>query len=271
MELIADGLLILAALCASLYCLVLSRRLRRLNRLDNGLGGAIASLSTQVDEMHRALAEAKQVTERSKRELDSRTKRAEQAAGRLELLLVAVREPRSEDKAGAGEAAASAAESAEPPTAPATSVEPLAEVAEAEPEPETAQVLSPDPAPAIRPAKMETPEPPASVPEANEEPAVEAAATVSSADREPEELGASIAVQPRNAAEPEPTRREPEQETQTPEVLANAIDEMEDRADDELRLAEAIAHPDQSLSAGESGISEELLQALDKMAGRAAS
>ncbi|MEL6479253.1 MAG: hypothetical protein AAFR17_18140 [Pseudomonadota bacterium] len=91
MELIADGLLILAAMVASIYCLVLSRRLRRLNRLDNGLGGAIASLSVQVDEMRNALSEAKQATERSKRELDARTKRAEKAAGRLELLLAAVR------------------------------------------------------------------------------------------------------------------------------------------------------------------------------------
>ena len=51
MELIADILLIAGALGAGLYCIVLSRRLNRFTDLEKGVGGAIAVLSAQVDDM----------------------------------------------------------------------------------------------------------------------------------------------------------------------------------------------------------------------------
>lgn len=119
MELIADGLLILAALVASLYCLVLSRRLRRLNQLDHGLGGAISALSSQVDDMRAALESAKSVTEQSKRELEERTKAAQEAGARLDLLLASLSRER---------------ELAEKAPAPAAPPPPLAEVAPPRPE-----------------------------------------------------------------------------------------------------------------------------------------
>ncbi len=59
MDLIADGLLFLGALTASLYCLVLSRRLRRLTQTEDGMGKVITTLSDQVEDMQAALAAAK--------------------------------------------------------------------------------------------------------------------------------------------------------------------------------------------------------------------
>ena len=58
MQLIADLLAGLGALGAAVYCLVLSRRLKRFNQLENGMGGAIAVLSAQVDDMTKALNRA---------------------------------------------------------------------------------------------------------------------------------------------------------------------------------------------------------------------
>ena len=58
MEMIADILLISGALGAGLYCVVLSRRLSRFTNLEKGVGGAIAVLSSQVDDMTKALEEA---------------------------------------------------------------------------------------------------------------------------------------------------------------------------------------------------------------------
>jgi len=92
MALIADVLMIAAALAAAVYCHVLSRRLRRLQGLDGGVGAAIAQLSTQVKEMNAALEAAKSVSGESTREMAQRTARAEIAAGRLELLLAALHE-----------------------------------------------------------------------------------------------------------------------------------------------------------------------------------
>jgi hypothetical protein len=92
MALIADGLLIAAALTAAAYCMVLARRVQALSSLDRGLGAAIAQLSAQVEGMQEALAQAKRATGASVRDLKTLTARAEMAAGRLELLLAALHE-----------------------------------------------------------------------------------------------------------------------------------------------------------------------------------
>lgn len=65
MELIADILLIAGALGAGLYCVVLSRRLSRFTNLEKGVGGAIAVLSSQVDDMTKALEVARTETSKS--------------------------------------------------------------------------------------------------------------------------------------------------------------------------------------------------------------
>ncbi len=90
MELIADILLIAGALGAGFYCVVLSRRLSRFTDLEKGVGGAIAVLSNQVDDMTKALEHARRSTASSASSLDSMTGRAEGVAQRLELLVASM-------------------------------------------------------------------------------------------------------------------------------------------------------------------------------------
>lgn len=90
MELIADILLFAGALSAGLYCIVLSRRLNRFTDLEKGVGGAIAVLSSQVDDMTKALDEARSATSSSATSLKHMTGRAEGVAQRLELLVASM-------------------------------------------------------------------------------------------------------------------------------------------------------------------------------------
>lgn len=90
MDLIADILLAAGAFGAAIYCLVLSRRLQRLTGLETGMGGAIAMLSAQVDDLTRALAAAQEAARSSAATLEAERARAEQAAVRIELLLAAM-------------------------------------------------------------------------------------------------------------------------------------------------------------------------------------
>jgi hypothetical protein len=90
MELISNILLGVGALGAAFYCFVLSRRLKRFSTLENGMGGAIAVLSAQVDDMTKALDRARGAATGSASALESLNARAEAAAGRLELLLASM-------------------------------------------------------------------------------------------------------------------------------------------------------------------------------------
>jgi len=90
MQLIADLFLGLAAMAAAAYCLVLARRLKRFNQLENGMGGAIAVLSAQVDDMTRALEKAQMTASQSEIQLRALTERAEGGAQKLELLLASL-------------------------------------------------------------------------------------------------------------------------------------------------------------------------------------
>jgi hypothetical protein len=90
MELISDILLGAGAIGAGVYCLVLARRLRSFSGLEKGMGGAIAVLSRQVDEMTRALDGAQEQASLSAARLDALATRGEAAAQRLELLIAAL-------------------------------------------------------------------------------------------------------------------------------------------------------------------------------------
>lgn len=90
MELIADILLVAGALGAGLYCFVLARRLARFNDLENGVGGAVAVLSAQVDDLTRTLQAAQQTAGASTSTLEGLTDRAEGVAKRLELLVASM-------------------------------------------------------------------------------------------------------------------------------------------------------------------------------------
>lgn len=90
MELIADALLAAGAFGAGLYCYILQGRLKRFSTLESGMGGAIAVLSAQVDDMTRALQVAQTTASESSTALDAQVSRAESAAARLNLMLAAM-------------------------------------------------------------------------------------------------------------------------------------------------------------------------------------
>ncbi|MEL7464229.1 MAG: DUF6468 domain-containing protein [Pseudomonadota bacterium] len=89
MAMLADGLLLIAALTAATYCVVLSRRLSRLSGLDEGLGKAIVDLSERSEAMKNALAEARGANEAAARDLRGALREAEAVEARLNALTAA--------------------------------------------------------------------------------------------------------------------------------------------------------------------------------------
>lgn len=90
MELIADLLLAAGALGASLYCFVLSKRLNKFNSLEKGVGGAVAVLSSQVDDLEKTLTAARQDAGKSAAKLTELTERAENIERNLELKIASL-------------------------------------------------------------------------------------------------------------------------------------------------------------------------------------
>lgn len=90
MEVIADILLVAGALGAGFYCFILARRLSRFTDLENGVGGAVAILSAQVDDLTKTLASAQQSAGDSNKSLTELTDRAEDVARRLELMVASM-------------------------------------------------------------------------------------------------------------------------------------------------------------------------------------
>ncbi|MEH6836774.1 MULTISPECIES: hypothetical protein [Falsihalocynthiibacter] len=90
MTLIADILLIAGALGSAIYCIVLSRRLKKFNDLEHGVGGAVALMSTQVDDMTKTLSKAQNAAISSTSSLLELTTRAEKSAQHLELLVASL-------------------------------------------------------------------------------------------------------------------------------------------------------------------------------------
>jgi hypothetical protein len=89
MELLIDLAVACAALLAAAYCLLLSRRLRALTRLDSDVGRAIAVLSKQVDDLTHALVAAEKSNTSAGAALGQQITKAEATARQLELLLAA--------------------------------------------------------------------------------------------------------------------------------------------------------------------------------------
>lgn len=90
MELIADILLAAGAIGAGFYCFVLGRRLKKFNNLEQGVGGAVAVLSAQVDDLRRTLTAAQNTAATSADTLSEMTARAEEMAKRLELQMASM-------------------------------------------------------------------------------------------------------------------------------------------------------------------------------------
>lgn len=51
--------LVLASIGLAVFCAILARRLRRLNDLETGLGGAIAVMAAEVDRLEKAIRAAR--------------------------------------------------------------------------------------------------------------------------------------------------------------------------------------------------------------------
>lgn len=90
MEFIADIFLAAGALGAGFYCFILGRRLNRFNDLEKGVGGAVAVLSAQVDDLNKTLAAAQSSAGQSAKTLTDLVERAEDAERRLELQMAAL-------------------------------------------------------------------------------------------------------------------------------------------------------------------------------------
>jgi hypothetical protein len=90
MNLISDILLVAGSFGAAIYCYVLSTRLKRFTTLESGMGGAIAVLSAQVDDMTVALDQARGAANGSAESLETLTARGEAVARKLELLVASL-------------------------------------------------------------------------------------------------------------------------------------------------------------------------------------
>ena len=90
MELIANVLMGAGALGAGWFCYVLSKRLSAFGTLAGGVGGAIALPSMRVEGLTKMLDAARKAASDSSLALQAQTERAEESAGRLELLLAAL-------------------------------------------------------------------------------------------------------------------------------------------------------------------------------------
>lgn len=90
MTLIADILLAAGAIGAAFYCFVLGRRLRKFNDLEKGMGGAVAVLSAQVDDLEKTLNAAQRSAAGSTAELEALTAKAEDVRRQLELQIASL-------------------------------------------------------------------------------------------------------------------------------------------------------------------------------------
>ena len=89
MDLLMNGLLMAATLFAGGYCWVLARRVQDLKSLDRGLGGAIVTLTRQVELARTTLDEARASSRDTRHDLAQLVAKADGAAGQLKLLLAA--------------------------------------------------------------------------------------------------------------------------------------------------------------------------------------
>ncbi|SFT95391.1 hypothetical protein [Sedimentitalea nanhaiensis] len=121
MELIADILMVAGALGAGFYCFILARRLNRFNNLEKGVGGAVAVLSAQVDDLNSTLIAARDAADNSNASLTNLTVRAESVAARLELLMASMHDiPEAEDPKPEAETAKPVEAKPKQQTAPTT-------------------------------------------------------------------------------------------------------------------------------------------------------
>lgn len=59
-EMAIQGGIIIGSVILMVFCIVLARRLRRLNDLEDGLGGAIAVMASEIDRLEKSIHAARQ-------------------------------------------------------------------------------------------------------------------------------------------------------------------------------------------------------------------
>jgi Domain of unknown function (DUF6468) len=144
MDLLMNGLLTAATLFAGGYCWVLGRRVRDLKSLDKGLGGAIVTLTRQIELARTTLDEAKASSRDTREDLAKLVSKADGAAAQLRLLIAAA--------PGVPAPVVAPAPPAPPPPAPVVAA-PVA------PAPVAAAPAAPEPAPVPHIRAVPDPEP----------------------------------------------------------------------------------------------------------------
>lgn len=94
--LISDVLLLAATGGMALWCRVLTKRLKAFNDLDTGLGGTIAALKLQADDLQASIAVATEHAHDRGAALDEATTRADDRIGRMEMLLTSLEDLEAE-------------------------------------------------------------------------------------------------------------------------------------------------------------------------------
>ncbi len=158
MALIADILLVAGALGAAFYCFVLGRRLRNFNNLESGMGGAVAVLSAQVDDLEKILSSARTAAEVSASELQQLTARAEDVRRQLEIQMASLHDIVPQEGGSVTPAPAAAPEPATEPVAPVQE-EPEPQQAMPEDAPEEEQIAEPTQQEPAAPPASESSEP----------------------------------------------------------------------------------------------------------------
>ncbi|MFO1144712.1 MAG: hypothetical protein U1E59_20510 [Amaricoccus sp.] len=148
MDLLMNGLLMAGTLFAGGYCWILARRVRELKSLDKGLGGAIVTLTRQIELARSTLDEAKSSSRDTSKELSQLVARADGAAGQLRLLLAAAPVPAA--PAAPAAFAPAVVHAAPVPPATATRIAPPEPAREPAAEPKPVALPEPQPEPAPR-------------------------------------------------------------------------------------------------------------------------
>ena len=92
MDIIVDFILLAASGAATVYCFVLSKRLKKLNDMKNGLGASIASMSQTLDQTQQVLSLAKRSSVESIERLSALLEEAERLTPELSQLMDALGE-----------------------------------------------------------------------------------------------------------------------------------------------------------------------------------
>lgn len=94
--LLSDLLLLGATLGMAVYCRTLSKRLRAFNDIDHGIGGTVATMSLQVDELKRSIDAAHADADERAEQLRQKISQADDRIGRLEMLLAGLEDIEAE-------------------------------------------------------------------------------------------------------------------------------------------------------------------------------